>query len=575
MALPRTSNLQGQDVINDMLASGGAPRDMAPIQIVAVRDYLNSSLYAFCKLIFDYQDLDPHLHGEVCAFISKWDHDNGLWGGTDGWPRLMLQIPREAFKTSVATRANSLWQVCRWFFSEEKPDATVAIFNEREANSQKWLRNIRDVVAGSDIFREVYRDLLPPGVYEGKNPPQRWKWSDNELQFQKKSHGQSEASITGLGVTSATTGGHWTHLIKDDILSFEASRSETVMQMVKDWCDAARDLERPGRDGLDLFACTPWHYNDAYRYVLEQYGDEYRVLRRSALELNPETGKEESIFPSKWSARFLQKERKRNPYHFNAQMQCKPMAGKEMSFNENWLRFGSINAARTDDDFFEIRQGHYNPSIIAPGLPDGDAPQRCPLAWMDKCLILDPAPSEQTDVNREGDSARNALVLVAMDPWGRSYLLDVWAGRDDVLDILRRIFRTLKLWGCHKFACEHVNFSKLYKPFFDFVKRAEFRDVHVSYTPLKPGRTDKNTRILSMTPSYRSGLWYWTDSAIASAIREFVEYPHSATMDILDALSYADQVLKRPESPMEYEQRLVDRQVQDYGQPTYDELTGY
>lgn len=531
------------------LGQGASVNDWGHRQCAAVRQFLNGSLLRFAWWIFDYRDLSPGLHDRVSALIGRW--------GQPGWERLMIQIPRESFKTSLCTRANALWQICR------DPNATIAIFNEREENAKKWVRAIREVAEGNALFKAVYGDLLPRGLREGGSAPRRHKWNDVELLFERGSLGVPEASITALGITAATTGGHWTHIIKDDILSFEASRSPSVMRMVRDWIDAARYLERPSEGGNDLFVCTPWGHDDAYRYVLEKWGDEYRLYRRSALE----GGK--SILPDKWSTEKLERLQQRDPYTFSAQMMCRPMAGRDQSFQREWLRYGYVG----ENDVFHIHPDHYDPNLKAEGV-EGKAPQHVRIDQMEKALLVDPAPSEQAERLRE-PKARNALVEVGIDAWGRLFILDVWTGRPDPLDVIHKMIDLSEQWQSHRVAIEKVVFSVLYKHWLRDESRR--RNLYISCYDLEPARRSKDTRIENMIPGFRQGLYYLNDAnpGVKELIQEFVEYPYGVTRDILDALAYAGDVLRRPETPDEVQQRWFEEERPSWPLSTRDPVTGY
>jgi len=132
------------------MRSEGDPRDLSHSQIDQIRSYLldpKGGLFAFCHTIFDYRDLSASVHGPICELM-------GLWG-TPGYERLMVQIPREFFKTSVLSRANPMWQICRKYYAGE--DDQVAIFNERLENTTKWIRAIKDVIQSNRIFHILFK----------------------------------------------------------------------------------------------------------------------------------------------------------------------------------------------------------------------------------------------------------------------------------------------------------------------------------------------------------------------------------------------------------------------------------
>jgi hypothetical protein len=503
---------------------------MSQQQLTEVREALNTDLFLFAWTIFGYQDMNADLHGQLCSLLEAW--------GEPDYRRLLIQIPRGHLKSSLCTIANSLWQVCK------DPDAPVAIFNEREDNTKKWLKTIREVVERSRIFQEVYRDILPPGIHpedeaKGITRPKTWKWSDTKLDFERSRHNIPEASITGLGIGAAAAGGHWPKIIKDDLISEDAKLSNSVMQRSKDWLDNSFALEEPALSGQDLIICTPWRYDDVYAHALQKY--DYQLYRRRAIE----DGK--VIFPEKFNAERLEKIRKADPFHYASQFQCTPRPGRDQAFDEDWVRYSTVQGSAV-----VIEKESFDPtlSMVETELPPA---QRIPLHQMEKALLIDPAPSEDSEVKRNAN-ARNALVVVGHDYWGRKHVLDVWADRVSPPEVLSKIFELCDQWGIETIAIEEVVFSVLYRHWINERARKENRWVRV--VGLKPSNRTKNARINALIGPIQGGHFYVSRSCAKAVCQELSEYPYGTTRDILDALSYYDApgVLPRPLSPEELDQ---------------------
>jgi len=527
---------RGWETLVDLRTSPGArPRDMSNTQLTAVRDLMLSDLFVFSWLVFDYRDFIPTIHGRLSKLLSKW--------GTPGYTRLMVQIPREFFKTSLCTRANSLWQVCR------DPDSPVAIFNEKIDNSAKWLRSIKEVVASSEIFQSVFRDLLPPGVArnDSRSMPRSWKWSDTELLFQR---GRifPEVSITALGIGGASAGGHWPKIIKDDLISEDAAKSPPIMAGAIEWFDKSLYLERPALMGWDLVVCTPWLYNDLYAHILQTY--DYKLYRRQALEADA-TGKLSSIFPGKLSTETLLTHQARDPYGFSAMMMCQPRPGKEQAFEPEWMRYGDVRVLDGDegpDLAFHIDPSHYDPTCREDAGTDSP-PRVVPLWMMEKALLWDPAPSEAKDRRRE-DKARNGLVMEGVDPWGRRYILETVALREDPIVVLERIFKMLSYWACDTLVPEEVNFSKVYRHW--IYRECDIRGIKdLRILPVRPENRSKDTRIVAKIPDMKRGLYYFNRATTDLIRQELLEYPYCNTRDLLDAWGYDRDRLSRPLTSME------------------------
>ena len=537
-------------ILDDMFASGGHPRDMTSQQLDKVRQHLEDDLFTFAWVIFGFHDLNRSLHGQMCHLLQTW--------GQPGYRRLLMQIPRGHLKTSLGTIANSLWQVSR------DPEAPVAIFNEKEENAAQWVRTIREVISNSKIYQTLWSHLLPPGVHylereKGITIPRTWKWTDTSLQLQRD-RPRPEPSIQGLGIGSASAGRHWPKIIKDDLISEDAKNSPQIMERVKDWLDNSYALEEPALGGQDMIICTPWLYEDVYAYALGKY--DYKLYRRQAIENN------QCIFPEKFTLDTLEKERKRDFYHFSSQFMCQPLPGEEMAFNEDWLRYGKMlgNVFRIDSD-------HFDPSINPAEVPEPPA-QDIPLYTMEKALLVDPAPSEDSE-RRRNANARNALVMEGIDYWGRRFVLDVWADRVAPPDVIQQMFKMLGDWGCNTIAIEEVTFSVLYRFWIQEIARRN--NMFIRVVPLKPTNRTKDARVQNKIGPFRAGFYYLNESTTSNFVQEYLEYPYGGTRDVLDAMAYDDEptVLPRPLSPEEAERYRSENLNWKSRYDGIDEVTGY
>ena len=568
---------KGLNLLEELaLLDNADPRDLSQLEISEIREFLNGDLFAFNWFIFQHQDLIHSLHGEICDIINLWgqvEMNDGTFLTDPGdrtdikmdYRRLMIQIPREFFKTSVVTRANALWQICR------EPDRPVCIFNERLENSKKWLRAIREVVEGSILFQVVYQDLLPPGkaVWDTTSTPRNGKWSDEYLMFQRGKLGIPESSLTARGVGAASAGGHWDKIIKDDLISEDAVRSPSEMQFAKDWFDKSLYLERPATKGMDLVVCTPWMYGDLYDYVLETYN--YTVYRRSALEDSDGAPsiKGESIFPSKLSTKALRLQHDRDAFGFWSQMQCHPKSGDDSNFDQSWFKGFMAPVQVMGQTCTKIDAGHYNPSMSM--FNPERAPQEVPMHWIERAILLDPATSRKSQRHAEKFS-RHGLICAGIDPWGRRYVFEAKAFRKDPEDTLREVIEMAIRWKTFRVGIEEVVFSEVYRHFLDYMMAREFPTLDLTVIPVEPHGRSKANRNTAMIPFMRQGYYHFRFETCDPLLQELIEYPNGLTVDAIDALAYLEDVVTRPETPTELEMIHLRKQEQEYQRDT---ITGY
>jgi hypothetical protein len=540
-------------ILADMAASQGDPRDLAAAQVKELRTAVLGDLFLFATVVFGYRDMWAPFHREMAALIGAW--------GQPGYRRLMIQVPRGTFKSSLGTIANSLWQVCR------DPDAPIAIFNEKEGNAEMFVRAVRETAEHSVVFQALFADLLPPGIghrdkERGITMPRSWKWTDSELLFQRGVYGIPEPSIMGLGIGGASAGRHFPKVIKDDIIGKAAKDSILVMENARDWLKNSFSLERPALGGQDLILCTPWGYEDVYATALRDYN--YKLYRRSVYD-----GPDGTILtPNLFTAETLSKMQQADPEVFAAQQMCRPRPGKDIAFEYEWLRFGDVQG-----DHFVIDTASFDRGINPAGVPELPE-RRVPLSAMEKCILVDPIPDSETEKRLE-PGCQHAALLVAKDYWGRKYLLDLHLSRSDPYDLILTIIDMCKRWGNDRVGIEKVAFSVIYRHWLAREYPRHGID-HLTLVDLEPGRRQKDARIRAKIPATRSGHYYLARGVAEPFVRQYLEYPYGLR-DALDAWAYDDEpgALPRPLSPQERQWYDEARDRSSRLRAGADPVTGY
>ena len=569
-----------------------APRDLDATQCKILRDFYEDGevgLYFFARHMFGYQDLTEDLHLPICSFIGRWGssvlRDGSVrWDPpTESWEedvvesyrRLMVCIPRECFKTSLCTRANSLWTVLR----SEGHNATVGIFNEKQDNAEAWLAAICQVIERNQLLQTIWRDAMPKGIgywdkEKGITRARNQKWGSTGILLERSNFGIPELSIEPQSVSGATTGKHYTHKILDDIIGHKAAESEAEMASAIAWVDTSRPLERPAENGNELVVHTPWAYADVYVHMQKKWPGEYKVHRRHILEDPdgyPDVVNGRSIFPNKISTRKAKSLLRTDPFINYAQYMCIPKAGRDTSFNESWFRWGAMGGTE-GAPYFRIEDESYDPwkhEVNEEDAPEG-APKIVALHELKKAILLDPAPSKGSELKRDRHAA-NGIVVVGIDPWGRRYALDCKSLRTGPTEVLYTIMELCEEWGISRVGIEAVNFSAIYAPLWQTICRHEFDWTPEFFELLTAGR-DKDSRIRqNLIRSFENNLWYFNRTRTEQLTTELEEFPHGATKDLIDALSYTDESVFRPETEEERRRRVHKKQARDVSRG----LTGY
>jgi hypothetical protein len=488
----------------------------------------------------------------------------------------MICIPRDCFKTTCGTKANSLWTLCR------DHNATVGIFNENSSNAESWVGSMCEIVESSLMFQMVWPEMIPRGISsrdkeKGIFKNRHTKWGPTGIRFERDKIGISELSIEPHGIGGTAVGKHFSHKILDDIIgekSVRSAESRAIMDSAIHWVDNSRPLERPAERGLELVNHTPWAYHDVYSHMLKKWKGEYVVYKRHILEDEdgrPDAINGRSIFPEKMSTRQAKQILKRDPYVNSAQYQCQPKPGREVSFADEWFRYGKI-VYSGNEPVFRINNGNFDPEIYDIEVPSNEPPtQFIPLSWMSKAVIFDPIPGKPSEIKKEPNSF-HGLVAVGKDPWGRRYCFESQRHRCSPEEIFDLTMDMLSKWRTTTLGMEDLSFVYVYQALFRQLAQRRY-DWEPIIIATEPKGRQKTERILSQLQSpLETGYWYFNEKGTLEVIQEMSEHPHSSTMDCEDALSYTDEVIYRPETPGEIyqahyrEQRgVTDRGVTGYG----------
>lgn len=561
----------------------GAIEDLSQEQVDVLRacleDETGYGLYFFTFWVCGARDLYFPLHFPMCKFLSQWGKlylADGTYVNrperdgdevTDSWRRLHVCIPRDHFKTTVATRANGLWIVTK------NPELTVGIWNENAEKAKSWIGATRKVLEESKLYHTLWPHVLPKGIHfrereKGVSVSRANKWGDTGFVLERNSHMVAELTMEPFGISGASAGKHFTHVIKDDIIGDKAAESESVMNDAIEWVNVARALERPAEGGCELVNYTRWGYYDVYKHMLTKWKGQYKVFMRHMLEnekQEPDTVNGKVIFPTRFTTKQAKAMYEQDPFVFMSQYMVIPMSGRTTSFQYSWFREGTVAEDGSGEPYFHIKRSDYDPRIMDAPLQalEESAPQQIPLHLMQKAILLDPAPSKKSD-KRQEPRARNGIVVVAKDPWNRRYCLDGVALKEDPVSVLQEIVRLAVKWSTYRIGIEEVCFSSIYAPLWERILYHEYPDVMLEWVALLPKGRDKDHRIFTMAGPMKEGFWYFNTPETGYVRQELLEFPNGETKDIIDAMSYTDETINRDHTPDELiEVARYDYEVSD------------
>lgn len=475
-------------------------------------------LFFFAKAVMGYREMTPSCHGPLCAF-----HDKNP-------SRMKLTLmPRGHFKTSVCTIGKNTQQVCR------DPNARVLLINETMGNAENFLSAIEQNFQSNRVLRALYSDIIP-------NNFRTVPWNSQEMRLVRTWSGPEE-TITAMGMTSAHTSRHYTHISVDDPISEEAVKSDLVMQ------DAINRISKflslmvnPDRDTFDLTG-TRWALHDVYSYFMKKLGPQLARFIRAAIKDG------QPIFPELISLETLATAREiYQEYGFSCLYMNNPRDTANQDFNVQDLRFWRWS---TDES-----------CVVLYG-SDGEIDEIVPMHKLDITVSVDLAVSEKIT------SDRNAVVTCGTTPSGKAVVLDVWAQRCTPLEVINQLFTLRKRFAVRQWGIEGVAYQKAFKYFLK--AECERQQVYMNVVELKAipskrntGNNSKQMRIRGLQPIAATGRLYIHPNQHLLR-NEMADFPLGEHDDCIDALAHQLTMWRgflSPERMLKYkasEQRLIAR----------------
>jgi len=190
-------------------------------------------LHFFCKAVLGLTRLTNHLHKDVCEFIQRIPPY-----------RKLIMLPRDCFKSTIVAKALPLHKFIQpkesnlYWPGHDGLECKILLSCETEHHASKHIQWIQQHYERNALLRALW----PDKCWEAPRRQAR-KWNSSmfflprELSFE-----QSDPTMQGIGVGGAITGGHFTDLINDDLISLEARGSESVMETAKEWQRVSRPL---------------------------------------------------------------------------------------------------------------------------------------------------------------------------------------------------------------------------------------------------------------------------------------------------------------------------------------------
>lgn len=217
------------------------------------------------------------------------------------------------------------------------PEITFGIFSHTRPIAKAFLRQIMREFEGNKVLHKAFPDIL-----WGMDTRQSPKWSEDDGLIVRRKSNPPEATIEAWGlVDGQPTSKHFKVLLYDDIV---VEGSVTTPEMIDKTMKALEQSYNLSNETfVRRFAGTRWHFNDAYRTVI----DRGTAVPREHPGTIDGTEYGDPVFWTKES--ILEKRRDMGPHTFAAQILLNPKADSLKGFKREWLRYYSTAPTKTNN----------------------------------------------------------------------------------------------------------------------------------------------------------------------------------------------------------------------------------
>jgi hypothetical protein len=560
----------------------------AHAQRVAHRLNSLGSLFTFAYVTLGYDRLTPALHGQICSELEQ-EH-----------LRLVMELPRDHFKTTTGTIARPMWRSLpftdddeahmralgydeswiRWMRVAHNTCRRTLIASETGPNTKKMGDKIEHHYKSNALFRFLFPEIIPRGTE---------RWNQDSMIHNRLSDGNagnSEGTYDLISAGAALQSNHYEDICEDDCVGEDAIKSDSVMQGLIGWHDrlpGAFDSipGKPDQLGDQLVNANRWSERDLNAHI-RATDKTFSFITHDAeggcCALHPVHG--QPIFPEEFSMKKLAFIRAiEGEYNYSCHYRNNPIAPEAVRFKASWLRYYTksvwelgLPTNRNTANYSQLSSEMRRVSIEAIDAVSSAPPRHLNTAMehevydgvalgpvfardMDRIMLVDP--------NHSGEygRSRNAILVIGIymerGKPQRIYLLDAWAracGHEEWIDrCIGQRENNLGLAFKWKVSRVYGEFGVAGQAGWKYLFQEKIRnlitngEIKKCFTvhPLKTDRSEnaKTSRIIGMESIYENGIWWMPRSTDGGKLflEEYERYPNGSTIDLLDLAGYAPQ----------------------------------
>lgn len=484
-------------------------------------------LFYLSKVILGYRDLTPHTHGALCRFLDSVE-----------WPRRMVLMPRNTFKTTLATIAHTIQLIVR------DPNISILIISDIETNASNFMLEIQQHFEHNKLFRWVFPEVIP----ENFNTT---IWSSTRMVVKRDVISRAP-TIDAIGAHGGAESRHYDYIKADDLATEKTINSDVHMDKLIKWAGGLESLLKDQSEGGRIdFVGSRRKKGDLYEAMEKFFGGdatpqpigphaeqkgELLVFCRDVLEDG------ESIFPERIPKSFLLRLRKFYPERYHSQYANNPKGTGLNVFQKEWFRHFTF----LPDGRIEARHG-------------GEIVELTHPKRMDRIILFDPSVAERQS------SSQQAILVVGKGSSPNRYVLETHIGHyppDEAVDLLYQMYEK---WQPSVVSVEKRGYQG--SIIYWLHERAEQEGLpYLPVIPFPPegspitvSQQAKKEHIKGLQPIVRAG-YLWTLEEQTELLDQMEFYPNVRWDDGLDALA---QGLQYWPSMMDEEEQFEQAQAED------------
>jgi len=467
------------------------------------RDRYRHDLYAFGVEVLGFADADPEVHGRFCRFIEE-THPRKLVVGTRG-----------IFKTSFGTIARALQ------LALIDPDNRILILSNTDRNARKIVLQIRTYLDRNPRVRALFGDMIPKSTSD-------IPWSTQAVMLVRPGI-FPEATFTATGVDSQMASAHFDWILGDDIVAANRDdlreqgmiilRPEELEKAIAYYKLTMRGLQIISKDPAKRtkvqFIVNRWAVEDFASYICREhlYHQELRPDGFKFLQLAAHNEDGSLLLPDLLPEVELARiHADQGDFMYYTQYECKPYNPDARGFPP------ACNSFFTPDE---------------EGRPPGWQKMRA-------FALMDLADSSKPS------SCYTAFVVVWADRDSHLYVGEAIRKQIDTVGKIELIVAMLKKYGVALRQTIHIE-KNLHDDTLRYVLKNELRkrDTYCRVIPMEHKNRNKDARIVRLQPHHESQSLHCLATQ-KHLLQEMRDFPFTHHKDILDALGYMMDILKRP-----------------------------